>query len=97
MSARPFCAWCAVSVSVVPLSQCVRVPLLAELGERVSRVKTHGPHSDEDRILVALYEAAKGSERIDFQDLLLLTTQLLHRPSGLAGAVSAALLACVDR
>ncbi len=61
-----------------PLAQVVGSLSLVELGERVSRVKMHGPSSDEDRTLLALYEAAKGRERIDFQDLLLLTTQMLR-------------------
>ena len=41
-------------------------------------MKMHGPNDDEDRYLLALYEATKGSARIDFQDLLLLTTQMLR-------------------
>jgi len=65
--------------------QCQRGPLssvfaslsLAELGERVSLAKARGPGTEEEHVLVALYEAAKGRERIDFQDLLLQTTQLL--------------------
>ena len=65
--------------------QCQRGPLssafaslsLAELGERVSVTKARGPHTEEERAVVTLYEAAKGRERIDFQDLLLHTTQLL--------------------
>lgn len=61
-----------------PLSTVVGSLSLAELGERVSRVKMHGPSSDEDRTLLALYEAAKGNVRIDFQDLLMLTTQMLR-------------------
>jgi len=65
--------------------QCQRGPLstafaslsLAELGERVSVIKARSANTDEERIFVGLYEAAKGRERIDFQDLLLHTTQLL--------------------
>ena len=64
-----------------PLAQVVGSLSLAELGERVSRVKMHSPSSDDDRTLLALYEAAKGRERIDFQDLLLLTTQMLREHS----------------
>ena len=61
-----------------PIAQRVGSLSLAELGERVGRVKMHSPSSDEDRDLLGLYEAAKGSARIDFQDLLLLTTQMVR-------------------
>jgi superfamily I DNA/RNA helicase len=61
-----------------PLAQRVGSLSLAELGERVSRVKMHGPSCDDDRDLLGLYEAVKGSARIDFQDLLLLTTQMVR-------------------
>ena len=65
--------------------QCQRGPLstafaslsLAELGERVSATKTRGPHTEEEQALITLYEAAKGRDRIDFQDLLLHATHLL--------------------
>ena len=60
-----------------PLSTVFAAVSLAELGERVSVAKARGPGTEEERVLVALYEAAKGRERIDFQDLLLQTTQLL--------------------
>ena len=77
MSGKQFCAWSAASVSVVHSLLLFASLSLAELGERVSVMKARGPHTEEERDLVALYEAAKGSERIDFQDLLLRTTQLL--------------------
>jgi len=60
-----------------PLSSLVGSLSLAELGEQVSTVKSRGPHTDDERALLALYEATKGSGRIDFQDLLLHTTQIL--------------------
>ena len=50
---------------------------LAELGERISVIKAGGAATEQERALVALYEAVKGRERMDFQDLLLQTTQLL--------------------
>jgi len=50
---------------------------LQEMGERVSRIKTLGPQTGDEQELLALYEAAKGTGRIDFQDLLILTAQLL--------------------
>jgi DNA helicase II / ATP-dependent DNA helicase PcrA len=50
---------------------------LVELGDRISVIKACGAATEEDRALVALYEAAKGRERMDFQDLLLQTTSLL--------------------
>jgi DNA helicase-2/ATP-dependent DNA helicase PcrA len=64
---------------------CQRAPLatafaalsLAELSERVSAIKARGAYTEEERTVITLYEAAKGRERIDFQDLLLHTTQLL--------------------
>jgi DNA helicase-2/ATP-dependent DNA helicase PcrA len=61
-----------------PLAQIAGSLSVVELGERVSRVKMHGPGSDEERAILALYEGAKGSARIDFQDLLLLTTQMVR-------------------
>lgn len=65
--------------------QCQRGPLstvfaslsLPELGERVSVAKACGAATEDERALVTLYETAKGSHRIDFQDLLLQTTQML--------------------
>ena len=50
---------------------------LQEMGEGVSRIKTLGPQTSDEQELLALYEAAKGAGRIDFQDLLILTAQLL--------------------
>src|SRR5439155_6967883 len=52
-----------------------------ELEEHLARVKACGATTEEEHVLLQVYESEKGPGRMDFQDLLIDTTALLqHAP-----------------